>query len=274
MAQLPETPNPVDHGVVGPEDRIESRERDDAHMPPDPHVDPVVELLELAAEIDEVGQREHGRDLGRRREGRCTRSPGLAERPGAELGPRGAPLANGQRIDGSREERVRASAGRLIAERGRDALAAEACRPVPPAEHRARDAIAERALEEVEIGPMPGQEIRRPVGVVAGDRQREPVNPRPMLVAPVIGERQRGRDRRAQIGELAGGEPRGAAPPPQGYRRVLRRGSAHGHRHSVRRGMGRVHPTPGLAPSTFSTGGACRPAEGPPRGVSVLRPLV
>lgn len=61
---------------------------------------------------------------------------------------------------------------------------------------------------------MPGQEELAVVG--AGDRQREPVDPRPALVAAVVGYPLRRGDRLPQVAELTAGEASHAAAVAQG----------------------------------------------------------
>jgi hypothetical protein len=64
VLQLPEPPQPVDHRVVGVEHRVAGGDRNLAHRAADPDVHVVMDLLDLLAEIHEIGRRKHGSGLG------------------------------------------------------------------------------------------------------------------------------------------------------------------------------------------------------------------
>jgi len=124
-----------------------------------------------------------------------------------------------------------------------------------------RHPILQGLLEEVEVGPVPGQEKLVVVG--AGDWQRQPVDPRPVLEAAVIADRLRFDDRFAEAGQLAFGETASAAPVAKcdRCRARRRRGGAHRflprgprRRAARKRGSLRRSLTPAIPPATAATG--------------------
>jgi hypothetical protein len=56
--------------------------------------------------------------------------------------------------------------------------------PVPPRDGHLGHAVLQRELEEVQVGPMPGQEQDVPVPTLDG--QRQPVEPGVILVATLV----------------------------------------------------------------------------------------
>src|SRR3954454_21558180 len=82
--------------------------------------------------------------------------------------------------------------------------------------------VAERALEEVEVGTVPGQEElreRAARGVLALDRQRQAMHARPALVAAVVDVREglTSRHRLPEASELRVVHLGDAEPPSQGW---------------------------------------------------------
>ncbi len=205
VGQLPQRPQPVDHRVVGPEDRVESGQRDLAHRPPDPDVHLIVQILQLHGEIIEVLQCQHRGDLpGARQPGRSlirADRAGLAERT---LGPRHVlviELGRGDPRDRRAGQRVLRAAGQLSRRvRSRDPGLG---RPVPPRQADqlpGRHLVQQVLLEVIQVRPVPGQKQR--AAVRTGNRQRQPVDTRPVLKSPVVRQPHHPAQRATQRGQL------------------------------------------------------------------------
>lgn len=94
MAQLPQPPEPVDHHVVGEEDRVVGSEGDLGHGAARPDMHVIVVGLQLLLEVQEVAPAQQLADLrGRRQAGRVA---GIA---GGAGGRTCTALLPGQRAD-------------------------------------------------------------------------------------------------------------------------------------------------------------------------------
>ena len=206
MGQLPEVPQPVDHGVVGPEDRVEAGHGDRGHAATDPHMDVVVDVLQSEAEVAE---------------GRCPQDrPDLV--PGKLVGQVGVSTGAGWIVVGQRSGQpfpdqlqlgwrqdhlaveqgvgppVLPRLGRMS--RRQPVLVRGRRGPVPPRDGHLRNPVLQRQLEEVQIGPVPGQE--QDVPVPALDGQRQPMEPGVILVATLVAQphhRQEGLPQRLDL---------------------------------------------------------------------------